>query len=38
LQADKTTSAKVINRIIKTSYAAEYNNVMFAINQRSRGK
>jgi hypothetical protein len=38
LQADKTTSAKVINRIIKTSYDAEYNNVMFAINQRSRGK
>lgn len=35
LQADKTTSAKVLNRIIKTAYAAEYPNIMFAINQRS---
>lgn len=36
LQADKATSAKVINRVLKTSYAADYRNIMFAINQRSR--
>jgi len=36
LQADKGTSAKVINRVLKTSYAADYRNIMFAINQRSR--
>ncbi len=38
LQADKATSAKVINRIIKTSYAAEYQNIMFAINSRSKSR
>ena len=36
LQADKGTSAKVINRVLKTCYAADYRNIMFAINQRSR--
>lgn len=35
LQADKDTSAKVINRILKTAYAAEYPNVMFAVNRRA---
>ena len=35
LQADKDTSAKVLNRVIKTAYAAEYPNIMFAVNQRS---
>lgn len=38
LQADKRTSAKVINRVLKTSYAADYRNIMFAINQRSSRK
>lgn len=35
LQADKGTSAKVLNRVIKTAYAAEYPNIMFAVNRRS---
>jgi biopolymer transport protein ExbD len=35
LQADKDTSAKVLNRILKTAYAAEYPNVMFAVNRRA---
>jgi hypothetical protein len=35
LQADKGTSAKVINRVLKTCYAADYRNIMFAINLRS---
>ena len=34
LQADKDTSAKVLNRVIKTAYAAEYPNIMFAVNRR----
>lgn len=36
LQADKETSANVVNRILKTAYAAEYSNIMFAINARSK--
>ncbi|RMH42985.1 MAG: hypothetical protein D6689_06400 [Deltaproteobacteria bacterium] len=36
LQADKATSAKVIGRVLKTAYAADYQNIMFAINTRSR--
>jgi biopolymer transport protein ExbD len=36
LQADKQTSAKVINRVLKTAYAADYRNIMFAINSRNR--
>jgi len=34
LQADKNTSAKVLNRVIKTAYLAEYPNIMFAVNRR----
>lgn len=34
LQADKSTSAKVLNRVIKTAYLAEYPNIMFAVNRR----
>ena len=37
LQADKNVDAKILNRVMKTAYAAEYPNVMFAVNQRSRG-
>jgi biopolymer transport protein ExbD len=36
MQADKETNAKVINRIIKTAYDAEYPNIMFAVNRRDR--
>jgi biopolymer transport protein ExbD len=36
LQADKETNTKVLNRVIKTAYAAEYPNIMFAVNQTSR--
>jgi len=35
LQADKTVDAKVLNRVMKTCYAAEYPNIMFAVNQRA---
>ncbi len=35
LQADKNTSAKVLNRVIKTAYLAEYPNIMFAVNRRN---
>ena len=35
LQADKNIDAKVLNRVMKTAYAAEYPNIMFAINQRA---
>jgi biopolymer transport protein ExbD len=35
LQADRDTPAKVLNRVLKTAYAAEYPNVMFAVNRRS---
>lgn len=35
LQADKNTPAKVLNRVIKTAYAAEFPNLMFAVNRRS---
>ena len=35
LQADKDTPAKVLNRILKTAYAAEYPNIMFAVSRRS---
>ena len=34
LQADKNTPAKVLNRVIKTANAAEYKNIMFAVNQK----
>jgi biopolymer transport protein ExbD len=35
LQADKDTQAKVLNRVLKTAYAAEYPNIMFAVNRRA---
>jgi len=35
LQADRDTPAKVLNRVLKTAYAAEYPNVMFAVNRRA---
>lgn len=35
LQADKETPAKVLNRVLKTAYAAEYPNIMFAVNLRA---
>lgn len=37
LQADKSVDSKILNRIMKTAYAAEYPNIMFAINQKSSG-
>lgn len=37
LQADKGTSAKVLNRILKTAYAAEFPNIMFAVNHKKGG-
>jgi biopolymer transport protein ExbD len=36
LQADKAVDAKVLNRVMKTCYAGEYPNIMFAVNQRAR--
>jgi biopolymer transport protein ExbD len=36
LQADKTVEAKVLNRVMKTAYAANYPNIMFAINKKAR--
>jgi biopolymer transport protein ExbD len=36
LQADRDTNAKVITRILKTAYDAEYPNIMFAVNRRER--
>ncbi len=36
LQADKQVDAKVLNRVMKTCYAAEYPDIMFAVNQRAR--
>jgi biopolymer transport protein ExbD len=33
LQADKQVDAKVLNRVMKTAYAAEYTEVMFAITK-----
>lgn len=35
LQADRDTSAKVLNRVIKTAYSAEYPNILFAVNPRT---
>jgi biopolymer transport protein ExbD len=36
LQADRDTPIKVLNRVVKTAYAAEYVNIMFAVNRRDR--
>ena len=38
LQADKQSDAKVLNRVMKTAYAAEYTDVMFAITKQGKGK
>jgi biopolymer transport protein ExbD len=38
LQADKAVDAKVLNRVMKTAYAAQYTNVMFAISKKAKGK
>lgn len=35
LQADRRVKAKVINRVIKTSNAAGYTNLMFAVERRA---
>jgi biopolymer transport protein ExbD len=35
LQADKSVETKVLNRVIKTAYAAEYPTIMFAINKKA---
>src|SRR5262249_4348705 len=37
LQADKTVEAKVLNRVMKTAYAANYPNIMFATNKKAGG-
>jgi biopolymer transport protein ExbD len=36
LQADKDVDAKVLNRVMKTAYAAEYTEVMFAITKKKK--
>jgi biopolymer transport protein ExbD len=36
LQADRTVDTKVLNRVMKTAYAAEYTEVMFAITKRKK--
>jgi hypothetical protein len=36
LQADRDTSARVLNRIVMTAYAVEYDNILFAVNRRDR--
>jgi biopolymer transport protein ExbD len=36
LQADKSVDAKVLNRVMKTAYAAEYTEVMFAISKKKK--
>ncbi len=35
LQADKAVDAKILNRVMKTCFVANYPNIMFAINKRS---
>lgn len=34
LQADKSTSGRVLNRAVMTAYAAEYHNILFAVSPR----
>ncbi len=36
LQADKGVDAKILNRVMKTAYAAEYTDVMFAITRKGK--
>ena len=38
LQADKTVEAKVLNRVMKTAYSANYPQIMFAITKKGRGQ
>ena len=38
LQADKSIEAKVLNRVMKTCYAAEYPNILFAINKKGKAE
>lgn len=35
LQADKGTTGRVLNRAVMTAYAAEYNNLLFAVDRRN---
>jgi biopolymer transport protein ExbD len=36
LQADRAVDAKILNRVMKTAYAAEYTEVMFAISKKAK--
>jgi biopolymer transport protein ExbD len=36
LQADRAVDAKILNRVMKTAYAAEYTEVMFAIAKKKK--
>jgi biopolymer transport protein ExbD len=36
LQADRAVDAKILNRVMKTAYAAEYTEVMFAITKKKK--
>lgn len=35
LQADRGTPARVLNRVVMTAYAVEYNNILFAVDRRN---
>jgi biopolymer transport protein ExbD len=36
LQGDRAVDAKILNRVMKTAYAAEYTEVMFAISKKAK--
>ena len=36
LQADRDTSARVLNRVVMTAYGVEYDNILFAVNRREQ--
>jgi len=38
LQADKATPAKVLNRVFMTAKAADYKNLLFAVNRKGPGQ
>jgi biopolymer transport protein ExbD len=38
LQADKQTPAKVLNRVFMTAKAADYRNLLFAVNRKGPGQ
>jgi biopolymer transport protein ExbD len=38
LQADRNVDAKVLNRVMKTAYAADYTEVMFATTRKPQAK